>query len=114
MDIINRLDKRLGRYAVENLTIYLIAGQSIFYVMGYLGKADPGMLLLIAGNVLSGEWWRLLTFLFTPPTANPLFVLFTWYLFYMMGTALEEYWGAFRYNLFMLGGFAMTVAVSFL
>ena len=53
-------------------------------------------------------------FLFDPPLQNPLFAFFAWYLFYLMGTALEEHWGAFRYNIFLLIGYLMTVAVSFL
>ena len=61
-----------------------------------------------------GEWWRLVTFLFIPPLTNPIFAFFAWYLFYLMGSALENHWGAFRYNLFLLVGYIMTVAVSFI
>ena len=31
-----------------------------------------------------------------------------------MGSALEGHWGAFRYNLFLLVGYVITVAVSFI
>jgi hypothetical protein len=58
--------------------------------------------------------WRLASFLFTPPCANPVFAFFFWYMFYLMGTALEAHWGAFRYNLFLLLGWLATVGVSFI
>ena len=35
-------------------------------------------------------------------------------MFYLMGNALEGHWGAFRYNLFLLIGYLVTVAVTFL
>jgi hypothetical protein len=63
--------------------------------------------------VLGGEVWRLATFLCEPPLSNPLFAFFFWYLFYLMGTALENTWGAFRYNVFLLVGWAATAAVAF-
>ena len=40
--------------------------------------------------------------------------MFFWYLFYLMGTALENTWGTFRYNVYLLVGWVATVAVSFL
>ena len=56
----------------------------------------------------------MLTFVGEPPTTNLLFAFFFWYLFYLMGTVLESTWGAFRYNVYLLVGWAATVAVAFL
>jgi hypothetical protein len=114
MALIDRLEKKLGRYAVPNVTVFLIAGQSLFYVLFLMGRLDPNLIQLSAGGLLQGEWWRLVTFPFDPPVQNLLFAFFAWYLFYLMGSALEEHWGAFRYNLFLLVGYLLTVAVSFL
>ncbi len=114
MRLIERLEKKLGRFALQNATVYLIAGQTLVYVLLLMGRLDPGQIYFSAGSLLQGEWWRLVTFPFDPPVRNPLFALFAWYLFYLMGSALEEHWGAFRYNLFLLAGYLLTVAVSFL
>jgi hypothetical protein len=114
MSLLDKLEKKIGRFAVPNLTIYLIAGQSIFYVMFMTGRVERSVTWLAADLLLQGEWWRLATFIFDPPLSNPLFALFAWYLFYLMGSALETQWGAFRYNIFLLIGCVMTVAVSFL
>jgi hypothetical protein len=114
MRLIDRLEKKLGRYAVPNATVFLIAGQSLFYVLFLMGRLDPNLIRLSAGSLLQGEWWRLVTFPFDPPVQNILFAFFAWYLFYLMGSALEEHWGVFRYNLFLLVGYLLTVAVSFL
>lgn len=114
MRFMDRLEKKLGGYAPRNLTVYLIAGQTLFYLLFLMGTLDPNQMRLTAGSLVQGEWWRLLLFPLYPPTCGLLCALFGWYLFYLMGSALEEHWGSFRYGLFLLTGFLLTVAVSFL
>lgn len=126
MSILSRLERRFGRLAVPNVTMALIVGQVLVYGLAYVtpdpnqpaGVPGPNLdvlmkLSLIPAQVLSGEVWRLVTFLFVPPTHNLIFAIFFWYLFYLMGTALEQSWGVFRYNVYLLLGYAATVAVSF-
>jgi hypothetical protein len=114
MSLLNTLERKLRRYAVPNATIYIIAGQVLFYVFQLSGRFILDRVVLVPALVLRGEWWRLVTFLFIPPITNLIFAFFAWYLFYLMGSALEGRWGAFRYNLFLLIGYAVTVAASFL
>ena len=114
MALIDRVEKKIGKWAPANLTLYIILGQVLIYVSSMSGKIRMGDVLLIPALVLQGEWWRLLTFLFVPPAMSPLFIIFALYIFYMMGTALEAYWGAFRYSAFILAGYVLTVATAFL
>ncbi|OGW35119.1 MAG: hypothetical protein A2010_04570 [Nitrospirae bacterium GWD2_57_9] len=114
MNWLNSLERRFRRYAVPNITVYLILGQVLFFVFAVSGRFVLDRIVLVPERVLAGEWWRLITFLFIPPARSPLFAFFAWYLFYMMGSALENQWGAFKYNLFILIGYLVTVAVSFL
>jgi hypothetical protein len=113
MKLIDILERKIGRFAVPNSTVYLIAGQTFFYLFLMMGKLDRSQLWLSADRLSQGEWWRLATFPFDPPLQNPLFAFFAWYLFYLMGSALEELWGAFRYNVFLLAGYCLMVAASF-
>jgi hypothetical protein len=112
MNLLENLERKFRRYAVQNVTLYLILGQVLFFVFALSGSLER--VVLIPDRVLTGEWWRLITFLFIPPASSPIFVFFAWYLFYLMGNALEGHWGAFRYNLFLLIGYVITVAVSFI
>jgi len=109
-----RLERRLGRWAVPDLTRILVAGQVLLYAAGYLGVPVFERGAFIPELALAGEWWRFLTFVFIPPLANPIFAFFAWYLFYLMGSALEGHWGALRYDLFLLIGYALTVAAALL
>jgi len=114
MSLLENLERKLRRYAVSNVTLYLIIGQVLFFLFAMSGRFVLERVVLIPYRVTMGEWWRLITFLFIPPLTNPIFAFFAWYLFYLMGSALEGHWGAFRYNLFLLIGYIVTVAVSFL
>lgn len=114
MSWINKLERSLGKYAITNMTLYLIVGQVLFWVMERAGRLFSGQVVLIPALVLGGEWWRLVTFLFMPPSAHPFLIFFAWYMFYLMGSALEGHWGPFRYNLFLLVGYLVTVVVAFL
>ena len=114
MKAIDYLDRKIGRFAIPNLTIFLIAGQSFFYLMYMTRKLERSATYLSADLLMSGEWWRIFTLPFDPPRQSLIFTLFAWYFFYMMGSTLEEHWGAFRYNVYLLFGCIITVAVSFL
>jgi hypothetical protein len=113
MNLLGNLEKKMRQYALHNVTLYLILGQALFFVFRLSGRFLLERILLIPDLVLAGEWWRLITFLFVPPMTNPLFAFFAWYMFYLMGSALEEHWGAFRYNVFLLVGYLVTVVVTF-
>ncbi len=113
MTPLKKMERKLGRFAIRNLTLYLVGGQGLALV---LGLSTPGFvenMALIPEAVLAGQWWRLLSFVFTPPFGNPFLAIFALYLLYFMGGSLENQWGAFRYNLYVLIGFVMTIAVAF-
>jgi hypothetical protein len=114
MRLLDKMDRKFRRYAVPNLTLYLILGQVLFFIFAVSGRFVLERVILIPERVIMGEWWRLITFLFIPPLTNPIFAFFAWYLFYLMGNALEGQWGALRYNLFILIGYLVTVGAAFL
>jgi len=120
MPFLDKLERLFGRFAIQNLALYLVIGQVAFVFAGMLGVVDPERLIYWPGAVLAGEWWRLLTFMFVVPIPAPssllsfVFLVFGWYLFYLMGSALESQWGAFRFNVFLFTSYVLTVALSFL
>lgn len=110
----NKTQRKLERFAIPNLTLYLVGGQAATLLLGYIMPGFLQSIVLIPQAVLSGEWWRLLTFVFTPPFGNPIFAIFALYFLYFMGGSLEAHWGTFRYNLYVLIGYLMTIAAAFL
>ncbi|MBI3885214.1 MAG: hypothetical protein HY302_05735 [Opitutae bacterium] len=114
MGLLNRLERLFGRFAVPNLSLYLVVGQVAVWGLALLGGFDVERLKLLPEAVRAGEGWRLFTFLLVPPNSSPLFIAFAWYMFFLMGGALEEYWGEFRYSAFLFTGWLLTVAAAFL
>lgn len=114
MPLLNRFERRLERYAIPNISLYLVGGQVLFWAVSFLGFFDLERIALLPAEVMAGEAWRLITFLFLPPNAHPVFIAFAWYMFYLMGSALEEQWGVVRYNLFLFIGWALTVGLTFM
>lgn len=110
---VDKLEKRFGQLTIPNITLYLVIAQVVVYGVVHVGGYDLSKLLYIPGAVLDGEVWRLITFLFIPPAAHPVFMAFAWYIFWMMGNALEEHWGVFRYNLFLLTAALSTIIIGF-
>ena len=105
MNISDYLEKKFRRFAIPNITLYLITGQVILFVLNLSGQIDLSFVRLIPELVREGQWWRLISFIFIPPAAHPVLIVFAWYLFYLMGSALEGHWGTFRFNLFLLIGY---------
>lgn len=127
MSFLSNLERRFGRLAIRHLTIYLVFGQTCAYLLAITRPGQDGQISPILQHmalypvlVLHGEVWRLFSFIFYPPTTgtiglldNPIFVFFDLYFFYFMGQALEANWGAFRYNIYLLIAYILTVAASF-
>jgi hypothetical protein len=114
MKLFDRLERKIGRFAVPHVTAMVVLCQVLAYTLKYANPTLIEAMDLIPARVFDGEAWRLVTFLFLPPKIHPILVLFFWYLFFLMGTALEQLWGDFRYNVFLLIGWLATVGVSFL
>lgn len=105
MKWLNKLERKYGKYAIPNLMFYVV----ILYVVGFIfSLIAPGFyysfLSLDISAVLRGQIWRLVTFIIQPPATNPWFVVFTLYLYYMIGRQLELVWGSFRFNFYYFMG----------
>lgn len=98
------LERRLRRFSIPNLMRYIVIGQGIVFALLYiwptLGMRLAGLLSLTRSGLLHGQIWRLLTFVFMPPSSSPIFILFALYFYYMIGEGLERQWGVVKFNLF--------------
>ncbi len=110
MKFLNFLDRLVRPIAIPNLTQIIIAGQALLFLAAMGNPGMVGRATLVWSQVLQGEVWRLLTFLLIPVSFSPLWLFFALYIFYMFGTALEQYWGVVRYNAFLWLGALLTIA----
>lgn len=110
----NRLRRKLEKYAIPNLTLYLIICYGIGYLMQFLVPAGYQYLMLDPFLVLKGQVWRLVTWILIPPdSSNIFFVLITLYLYYSLGGLLERIWGTYKYNVYLFSGLLFTILGAF-
>ncbi len=116
--LLDKLERRFRRFAIHNLTTYLLVGQAICVVGAIAQPAVVEKLVLIPAKVLEGEVWRIITFAIAMAAPSSfigiVFLFFYFYLFFLMGRALEENWGAFRYNVYIFLGLILTFAAAWL
>lgn len=114
MDWISSLEKRFGSWAIPHLGVYIILLQGIGFFLLAGGYASVSDLVLYGDAVIHArEWWRLFSFLMMP-TDMSIFLLLAMYIFYMISSSLEQRWGSFRFNLFILFGYLFTIAAAFI
>ena len=114
MNWLDKLERKLGRFAIPNLTVYLLAGYVIGFGVMYLMPDLLGWLTLEPALIVRGQVWRLVSWVLIPPTRYPISLLFLVLLYYSLGTALERTWGTFRYNVYIFSGLIFTVLGVFI
>lgn len=109
----SNFEKKYGKYAIKNLTVYLIA----FYVIGYIMElVNPEMCSYFSLDpymILHGQVWRIVTWLLMPPESLSVFTIIMLLLYYNLGTTLEKTWGTYRYNVYLFSGFLFTIVGAF-
>jgi len=119
MSTLDHLEKRFGKFTFPYLLPILLAGQVMVYLAVVSNAISTSFLPLNASWVLAGDYWRVITFMLVPMQMNPLwFALFVW-ITYIMGSALEQEWGEFRFGVYigscwlatLLGAFLVPTAV---
>ena len=110
MGFVDKLEKKYGKYGIENLIYYVLGAYAIGYVLSLVMPDVYYMLTMNPALVCKGQVWRLFTWIITVPQKLDVFVVFMFMFYFWIGTTLENYWGTFKYNLYMLSGWLfMTV-----
>ena len=114
MNWLDKLERRFRNFGIKGLMTYIIGLNAVVFFLYLIEPSFLNTLVLIPGLVLQGEVWRLITYLFIPPTFSPLWLIFVLYFYYMIGTNLEHEWGTFKFNVYYLIGMLGTTAAVFI
>lgn len=113
MSWLDKLERRLGRFAIPGL-IRIVAGfNALVFVLNLFNPHLIAMLDLNRSAILRGEVWRLVTYILIPQTTSAIWIFFVVLFLWYIGDGLERVWGAFRLNLFYLIGMIGTTAAAF-
>lgn len=114
MNFLDHFEKKYGKWTFPHLLAVLLSSQAMVFFAVFTGVVRVEQLLLNAQQVLSGEIWRVLTFMAVPMADSPLWFAIGLYVTYLIGSSLEREWGEFRFGLFLGLGWFCTVMASFL
>ena len=115
MKFLDRLEYKFGRRALRNLMLYIVIGMAIVFVSDFILYPQIGITLselftFDRTMIFPGQVWRVLTFVFLPPDSSIIFIVFALYFYWMIGSSLENAWGAFRFDIYYLVGVLGTIA----
>ena len=113
MKWVYKLERKIGRYAIPNLMLYITTTTLFVYLADLLLPTSvSSYLAMVPSAVFRGQIWRLVTYIFIPPTTSPIFLLFTLYFYYIVGNWLEAAWGSFKFNVYYFVGMIGTTLAS--
>jgi hypothetical protein len=113
MNFLNKLERKIGKYAIPNISLYLIMGYVLGYVLNFINPQIELFLSLNPYLILHGQIWRLVTWVIIPPSDFSLLTIIMLFFYYSVGTSLERTWGTFYYNLYLFMGMLFTILGSF-
>lgn len=92
----------------------LVVMQVAVYVLSHFEPALVERIVFDRQAILEGQVWRLATFLIMPPLGHMIWALIFWWCFLNFGAMVEGQFGAPRYNLYLLIGWAASVSAAML
>ena len=112
------------RLSIPGLMKYIVIGNVLVYLLDMFSLGSGGLASSLLGfspsAILSGQIWRLVTFVLVPSVSGAgmggavqisffLMFLLTTFFYYWIGTTLEQHWGTTRFNVFYLLGILLNV-----
>jgi len=112
----NNFERRFGKFSIANLTNYIIFARifvmllGLLDILGFLGLTNINQILSLylvydVPSIMSGQVWRLFTWIFIPQS-DPFWFIFEILFLFWIGTNLERIWGSFKYTMYILGSVA--------
>ena len=100
-------------FGIPNLMRYIVIANVVFWLLGAVNPVLMSYLLFNPALILRGQVWRLISFVFIPPSTGVLaFIAF--YFYYWIGSTLENQWGTGQFTIYFFSGVILTVLYGFL
>jgi len=109
---IEKFCRRHPNFGIPNLMRYIVIANVVFWLLGAVNRPLMGYLLFSPSLILRGQIWRLISFVFIPPSTGVLaFIAF--YFYYWIGTTLENQWGTGQFTIYFFTGVILTILYGF-
>lgn len=112
----NRIEKFCydhPNFGIRNLMRYITAANVAFWLLSVVNPVIMSYITFSPAHILRGQVWRLVSFLFYPPSTG-LLAFIAFYFYYWIGSTLEQYWGTAQFNIYFFSGVILTIVFGFL
>jgi len=83
--------------------VFIVSGDGLFTFLAF----SPA-------HILSGEVWRLITWIFLPVSSGLLWVAVSLYFYYFVGSTLEREWGSGKFTIYYIFGILLNIIYGFI
>jgi len=112
--LLDRMEHRFGGLALSKLLHWIVGFQVVCFALSILSQDFLAWIIYDAGLIRLGQVWRLFSWVFFPASLNALFFLFAAMFTLYVSNGLEQEWGSFRVNLYVIGTTVCLALAGFL
>ncbi|MCM1082644.1 MAG: hypothetical protein NC428_04120 [Clostridium sp.] len=114
MKFLYKLEAKYGKYAINNLSLWIVIIFALSYFLAFFFPNVYVMLIFSPYEIfVEHQFWRIFTWIFTMPGEFDIFTLVMLFFYYSIGRSIELSIGTFMYNLYIFSGlFFTTVGIT--
>ena len=75
MNFLNKMERRFGRYALTNLSLYIVLTYAAGYLLYMITPQVLTYMTLEPAMILRGQVWRIVSWLLIPPSTQNIFFI---------------------------------------
>ena len=113
---LDRISYKFRNICIPNLMLYIVIAMAGVFVVELFVPTVPLSWYLYFDRelIFAGQWWRIITWIFIPTSTSVVWIIFSLYFYYLIGSGLEQRWGSFKFNLYYLAGIIATIIGGFI
>ena len=112
MRFIDRFCYNHPNFGIPNLMKYIAIGNAFFWLANAVNPLLMSYLTFDPALILQGQVWRIISFMFIPPSTG-LLALLVIYFYYWLGNTLEQHWGTAQFTIYFFTGVLLTIIYGF-
>ena len=103
------------RFGIPRLMMFVVFISAVVFLIDMMDTTGLFLRLLDfnADRVMSGEIWRLITWIFLPVSGNFIFAALALYFYYFIGATLEREWETPKFTIYYILGIALNLILGF-
>ncbi len=101
--VINDLERRFGNFALPRVLRWIAGFQVLSWALSLISPEFLDWIIFDRNAILSGQIWRLVTWVLFPASSFVLFVIIAALFMFFINDSIESEWDSFRLNLYVLG-----------